>query len=94
MKQVDVRTDYTAEINSADMQWLNKNYRTRNIFVREEDCETVAYRGDLTESQLEHVIIFIKDKRSSKDIKELISQYETENQVIEPLVGDDKFIKE
>lgn len=52
-------------------------------------CERIV----LDQSQLEHVIIFIQDGRSSSDIKDLIEHYENENAKVDDLIGDPIFIE-
>lgn len=72
---------------------LNQSDRFCDILVRDDKAETVKYTGVLDQSQLEHVIIFIQDGRSSSDIKDLIEHYENENAKVDDLIGDPIFIE-
>lgn len=94
MKVVQVNVDYTEEVNSCNKEWLNQSDRFCDILVRDDKAETVKYTGVLDQSQLEHVIIFIQDGRSSSDIKDLIEHYENENAKVDDLIGDPIFIEE
>lgn len=93
MKAVQVNVDYSKEINSCNKEWLNQSDRLCDILVRDDKAETVKYTGVLDQSQLEHVIIFIQDGRSSSDIKDLIKHYENENAKVDDLIGDPIFIE-
>lgn len=73
----------------ANLKVYNDNMRKSLL----DKAETVKYTGVLDQSQLEHVIIFIQDGRSSSDIKDLIEHYENENAKVDDLIGDPIFIE-
>lgn len=94
MKIVEVNVDYSYEVNSSNKEWINHDDRHCDILVRGDEAEAVKYTGRLNQSQIEHVIIFIQDNRSSSDIKDLIKHYENENAKEDHLLGDPIFVKE
>lgn len=84
---------HTCERICSIYQICRDGYCRNKTLVRDDKAETVKYTGVLDQSQLEHVIIFIQDGRSSSDIKDLIEHYENENAKVDDLIGDPIFIE-